>query len=283
MPRSKTAVACEICGRMISYQHDMHRHMKVHAPNKDELMHRCAYHGCTHASIEKSNVITHYLSAHTDLRPYTCPDTVEGPFGTRLPCPFTTSVPACLTRHRKTLHNYQPKMQPASYTPLASLPIPHDHMVLPPLAEAQRFTGISSSHRSAEASEAAPARALHPEPLSRQTAASSSSGSADQTPYPRLSGEGPTPRYEGRQSYQTVVTSHPYDTRKTQRPNPSALSPNPVLAHTRVEELMRTRTRSSRSGYYASGERTHHRAAPSVQVSLAQFNVLPTRTTAPKC
>ncbi|KAJ8487243.1 hypothetical protein ONZ51_g4313 [Trametes cubensis] len=96
------------------------------------------------------------------------------------------------------------------------------------------------------------------------------------------SGEAPAaPRLE--QDHRTAAgTSHPYGTGKIPQPTPSVPSAEHIPAEGRAEERV-AQTRSSRSGYHPTGERSHHQTAPrSVQASLARFNVLPPRATAPK-
>ncbi|KAK7453403.1 hypothetical protein VKT23_011668 [Stygiomarasmius scandens] len=105
MPRVKrTEVAevdnsaqCTICNIVIANKTDMPRHMKIHAQDKDKLMHRCPYPDCGFENLQKSNVETH-IRTHTKNKTNHCPD-----------CEFTTVDPGSLTRHRKRIHGYIPK------------------------------------------------------------------------------------------------------------------------------------------------------------------------------
>ncbi|KAH9891891.1 hypothetical protein C8Q73DRAFT_93444 [Cubamyces lactineus] len=272
---------CEICGRTSTSRSDLARHMKIHAPNRDELMHRCAYQGCTFAAVQRSNVVSHYIALHTTLRPYTCPEVIEVQPGVAAQCPFTTGHPSSLTKHRRNLHNYKPGS--TTYNNLALLPdIPYDQMVLPPLATIARFEEKLASRRSTEAS-GVPVGIPRPEPPSRWTATPSSSGPVLQVPNRLGSGKEDHEAHAAMlfEQRRPAVASHPYVTaRKTSHPTPSASSSNTMRAEKRVEEV--ARTRSTRSGYNPTNN-LHRRAAPSVRVSLAQFNTLPPRMTAPRC
>ncbi|THU84944.1 hypothetical protein K435DRAFT_843480 [Dendrothele bispora CBS 962.96] len=107
MPRAKRADAgdvdnsaqCTICNVVIANKTDMPRHMKIHAQDKDKLMHRCPYPDCSFENLQKSNVETH-IRTHTKSKTNHCPD-----------CDFTTVDPGSLTRHRKRIHGYIPKMR----------------------------------------------------------------------------------------------------------------------------------------------------------------------------
>ncbi|KAF9267222.1 hypothetical protein L218DRAFT_725083 [Marasmius fiardii PR-910] len=104
MPRSSTTPSsnpagsqCPDCGFIPVRRSDMARHKKIHSENKEELLHRCPWPGCTVASLQKSNINTHY-NTHTRKKTKCCPD-----------CTFRTVDPGSLTRHRKSLHDYVPK------------------------------------------------------------------------------------------------------------------------------------------------------------------------------
>lgn len=62
-------------------------------------MHACPYEGCDYRTLQKSNVQTH-IRTHTRERSKTCPHSE---------CPFCTTDPGSLTRHRKSEHGYKPK------------------------------------------------------------------------------------------------------------------------------------------------------------------------------
>ncbi|KIY71680.1 hypothetical protein CYLTODRAFT_418584 [Cylindrobasidium torrendii FP15055 ss-10] len=90
---------CHVCGRKIGRKSDLARHMRIHADDKSELMHRCPF--CSFGNMQKSNVQTH-IRTHTGEKSRACPD-----------CSFATTDPGSLTRHRKRVHNYVPKKRKA--------------------------------------------------------------------------------------------------------------------------------------------------------------------------
>ncbi|KAJ4468824.1 hypothetical protein J3R30DRAFT_3554493 [Lentinula aciculospora] len=90
---------CSICNAVISNKTDLPRHMKIHSMDRDKLMHRCPYPDCNFENLQKSNVETH-IRTHTKSKTNCCPD-----------CDFTTVDPGSLTRHRKRIHGYIPKIR----------------------------------------------------------------------------------------------------------------------------------------------------------------------------
>ncbi|KAG2142316.1 uncharacterized protein EDB93DRAFT_1105557 [Suillus bovinus] len=100
-PSLQLSAQCSVCHKVISRKADLHRHMRTHAANKDELMHACPYDGCGYKTLQRSNVQTH-IRTHTGERSKKCPD-----------CPFSTADPGSLTRHRKSEHDYKPKARRA--------------------------------------------------------------------------------------------------------------------------------------------------------------------------
>ncbi|KAJ3729745.1 hypothetical protein C8R42DRAFT_174868 [Lentinula raphanica] len=90
---------CSICNAVISNKTDLPRHMKIHSLDRDKLMHRCPYPDCSFENLQKSNVETH-IRTHTKSKTNCCPD-----------CDFTTVDPGSLTRHRKRIHGYIPKIR----------------------------------------------------------------------------------------------------------------------------------------------------------------------------
>ncbi|KAJ3747933.1 hypothetical protein DFH05DRAFT_867244 [Lentinula detonsa] len=90
---------CSICNAVISNKTDLPRHMKIHSMDREKLMHRCPYPDCNFENLQKSNVETH-IRTHTKSKTSCCPD-----------CDFTTVDPGSLTRHRKRIHGYIPKMR----------------------------------------------------------------------------------------------------------------------------------------------------------------------------
>ncbi|KDQ51799.1 hypothetical protein JAAARDRAFT_210924 [Jaapia argillacea MUCL 33604] len=97
--RKKSVPAdCEVCGKTIRRAADMPRHMKIHATNQDELKLYCPE--CNKGFLQKSNLNTHIDAKHSKIRSKKCPESG---------CPFATSDPGSLTRHRKRMHGYEPK------------------------------------------------------------------------------------------------------------------------------------------------------------------------------
>ncbi|KAJ7704831.1 hypothetical protein B0H17DRAFT_1326368 [Mycena rosella] len=118
-PESSTGsgAQCETCGARMKRNNDLPRHMVLHAKNKDEFMYSCPVEGCTHQTLQKSNLATH-IRTHTRVKPHKCPD--YHPNGQK--CEFETADPSSLHRHRKRKHGYQRRrafMAPSS-TPTAS-------------------------------------------------------------------------------------------------------------------------------------------------------------------
>ncbi|KAG2122923.1 hypothetical protein DEU56DRAFT_760201 [Suillus clintonianus] len=95
----KTPVQCPSCSKIISRKEDLPRHLETHAQNKEDLMHPCTHPGCKFKTLQKSNLQTHQR-IHTQIRSQTCPE--HG-------CEFSSTDPGSLTRHRKNIHNYEPK------------------------------------------------------------------------------------------------------------------------------------------------------------------------------
>ncbi|KAG7088843.1 hypothetical protein E1B28_012798 [Marasmius oreades] len=90
---------CNICGVVIARRGDMPRHKRTHAAveDKNAMLHRCSWEGCSYSSLQRPNVDTHYRT-HTKERNQACPD-----------CDSKFSDPGSLIRHRKNLHGYIPK------------------------------------------------------------------------------------------------------------------------------------------------------------------------------
>lgn len=90
-------VNCHICNKAISRKADLPRHVRTHYKHNDAFMHACPFPKCTHKTLQKSNMQTH-IRTHTGELSHWCPQ-----------CPFATTDSASLTRHRKNLHNYEPR------------------------------------------------------------------------------------------------------------------------------------------------------------------------------
>lgn len=72
---------------------------------KAKLMFKCPEHRCTHKTLQKSNLITHYNAKHSGVRPYICNE-----------CNYCAADPSCLYRHTLALHpsaSQQPRVRKA--------------------------------------------------------------------------------------------------------------------------------------------------------------------------
>ncbi|KAJ7581419.1 hypothetical protein C8J56DRAFT_1057403 [Mycena floridula] len=67
-----------------------------HSPSESKAF-CCPFAGCAYSNSQKSNLKTH-INTHTGEQSNKCPS-----------CPFKTTDPGSLTRHRKRLHSYIPK------------------------------------------------------------------------------------------------------------------------------------------------------------------------------
>ncbi|KAJ7451281.1 hypothetical protein B0H11DRAFT_2289094 [Mycena galericulata] len=78
---------------------DLERHRPKHMSEEEKRSYMiiCPEPNCTHATLQKSNIITHYNSRHTGLKPYLCDD-----------CSYCASDPSCMYHHRRALHGYLP-------------------------------------------------------------------------------------------------------------------------------------------------------------------------------
>ncbi|KAJ7168120.1 hypothetical protein C8R43DRAFT_136776 [Mycena crocata] len=103
-PSSGNGASCEHCGASMRRNTDLPRHMLLHAKNKEEFMFTCPVEGCTHATLQKSNLATH-IRTHTRAKPHKCPEY----YSNGQKCDFATADPSSLHRHRKRKHDYQPR------------------------------------------------------------------------------------------------------------------------------------------------------------------------------
>ncbi|KAJ6500424.1 hypothetical protein C8R45DRAFT_67867 [Mycena sanguinolenta] len=111
---SSSNTTCEHCGVTVKRPTDLPRHLLLHAANKEEFMYTCPVDGCSHQTLQRSNLNTH-IRTHTRTRPYECPE--YSPRGQK--CLFTTADPSSLHRHRKRKHGYKSRSI-ASDGPVAS-------------------------------------------------------------------------------------------------------------------------------------------------------------------
>ncbi|KAJ7756821.1 hypothetical protein DFH07DRAFT_473597 [Mycena maculata] len=103
------SATCDQCGASMKRVSDLPRHMLLHAKNKDEHMYACPVEGCTHATLQKSNLATH-IRTHTRAKPHKCPEYF--PNGQK--CNFATADPSSLHRHRKRKHGLKPRSSTAT-------------------------------------------------------------------------------------------------------------------------------------------------------------------------
>ncbi|KAJ7893369.1 hypothetical protein B0H14DRAFT_3671857 [Mycena olivaceomarginata] len=69
---------------------------------REKQTYKCPQPGCTHQSLQKSNLTTHFNAKHSGLKPHVCKK-----------CTYCAADPACLYRHMVALHNYAPGTEPA--------------------------------------------------------------------------------------------------------------------------------------------------------------------------
>ncbi|KAJ7475046.1 hypothetical protein FB451DRAFT_1174448 [Mycena latifolia] len=71
------------------------RHSRKHmsSEEREEHMIHCAEPGCTHKTLQRSNMNTHYIAKHTGLKPHI-----------RTECTYCAADPSCLYRHILALH-----------------------------------------------------------------------------------------------------------------------------------------------------------------------------------
>ncbi|KAJ7143948.1 hypothetical protein C8R44DRAFT_915769 [Mycena epipterygia] len=89
----------EGCPWSYARQSDLKRHMPRHmsSKEKEQLLYRCEEPGCTHHTLQKSNMETHYIAKHTALKPHICDQ-----------CSYSAADPSCLYKHMRAIHGYVP-------------------------------------------------------------------------------------------------------------------------------------------------------------------------------
>ncbi|KAF7350581.1 C2h2 finger domain [Mycena sanguinolenta] len=124
---------------------DLRRHLPRHMSPEDreKRMHRCPDPGCSHKSLQKSNVDTHYRSKHSGLKPLACKD-----------CEFRASDPSTFHRHMRSMHAYvsgtaprRTKASGASGASAIRIPEPQSSLPVPPASNSSfgSWSGPSSS------------------------------------------------------------------------------------------------------------------------------------------
>ncbi|KLO06632.1 hypothetical protein SCHPADRAFT_945938 [Schizopora paradoxa] len=98
---ARKRVVCDIasCGKTFQRTFDLNRHKATHLSEteKEKLMHRCTYPGCTKAMLQKSNIDLHYKT-HLDIKDDRCQF-----------CNNLFADASSLIRHEKNVHNYYRK------------------------------------------------------------------------------------------------------------------------------------------------------------------------------
>ncbi|KAJ7830350.1 hypothetical protein B0H14DRAFT_3715691 [Mycena olivaceomarginata] len=100
------------CPWSFKNQTDLSRHMPRHMSpeEREKQMYKCPQPGCTHRSLQKSNLQTHYNAKHSDLKPHVCKK-----------CAYCAADPSCLHRHMVAVHQYIPGTTPRKCRSAASL------------------------------------------------------------------------------------------------------------------------------------------------------------------
>ncbi|KAJ7248966.1 hypothetical protein C8J57DRAFT_1672126 [Mycena rebaudengoi] len=131
---------------------DLDRHGPQHmsVEERRKRMFACPWEGCDHRTLQKSNLLTHYLT-HTGEKPLICATIKED--GQR--CTYCTGDPASMSRHRST-YGHTPPLKPAAAT-----------------KKPKHARGGSSSSKTHRTSRSTP----YSRPHSTSTSASSSSSS----------------------------------------------------------------------------------------------------------
>ncbi|KAH8116656.1 hypothetical protein DFH11DRAFT_1224502 [Phellopilus nigrolimitatus] len=95
---------CTICKKKFKSTNGLDRHMDIHDPNKDKLMHICPAYDCGYKSLQKSNIRIHVEAKHMNIRH---PCVLVFNDGTL--CTKNYSDAAALIRHEKTVHKFYRK------------------------------------------------------------------------------------------------------------------------------------------------------------------------------
>ncbi|KAL5490086.1 hypothetical protein ACEPAI_4919 [Sanghuangporus weigelae] len=95
------AFICGACRKKFSRKADCLRHVQTH--NADAKRYKCAWPGCKHSTLQKTNLKTHFLATHLRERPYQC--NING-------CKDTFGDQSSLIRHEKRTHGFYRRNHP---------------------------------------------------------------------------------------------------------------------------------------------------------------------------
>ncbi|KAL5511423.1 hypothetical protein ACEPAH_4639 [Sanghuangporus vaninii] len=95
------AFICGACRKRFSRRADCLRHVQIH--NADAKRYECAWPGCKHSTLQKTNLRTHFLATHLHERPYQC--NIHG-------CRDTFGDQSSLIRHEKRTHGFYRRNHP---------------------------------------------------------------------------------------------------------------------------------------------------------------------------
>ncbi|KAL5529440.1 hypothetical protein ACEPAG_5425 [Sanghuangporus baumii] len=95
------AYICGVCRKNFARRTDCLRHVQTH--NADAKRFECAWPGCKHSTLQKTNLKTHFLATHLRERPYRC--NING-------CEDTFGDQSSLIRHEKRTHGFYRRNHP---------------------------------------------------------------------------------------------------------------------------------------------------------------------------
>ncbi|KAJ7364546.1 hypothetical protein DFH08DRAFT_950115 [Mycena albidolilacea] len=112
------------CPWSFKNQTDLSRHMPRHMSPEErkKQMYKCPQPGCTHRSLQKSNLQTHYNAKHSGLKPHVCKK-----------CAYCVADPSCLHKDMVAVHQYIPGTTPRKCRSAASLIPAADASTVPSL------------------------------------------------------------------------------------------------------------------------------------------------------
>ncbi|THH04820.1 hypothetical protein EW145_g5245 [Phellinidium pouzarii] len=132
MPRARPFV-CAQCGMSFTRPSDLARHSHTHNPNAPRF--HCTFPGCSHSTLQKSNLETHYSAVHLKEKPHKC-----------ILCRMSYGDDAALIRHEKKKHNYYRRADKPYARPSGSLSRPRrkQRVFIDLTTESTESTGTAS-------------------------------------------------------------------------------------------------------------------------------------------